>query len=66
VADPLGLQVVKGDISGYFLKIGADRLDQGQMGLEARAIQVLKYRHIRSLCSPATEGRQEKQNSFAR
>jgi hypothetical protein len=60
VAHSFGFQIVKRDISGYFLQIGADRLDQGQMWIEARAVQALKERHNHSLRSPATEGRHEK------
>jgi hypothetical protein len=66
VAYPFRFQIVKRDISRYFLKVGADCLDQGQMRLEARAIQVLKKRHNHSLRPPAAEVRHEKQNSLSR
>jgi hypothetical protein len=66
VSYAFGFQVVKRDIGRYVFQERTCRLDQGQMGLEARAVQVLKERRNHSLRSPATEGRHEKQNSFAR
>jgi hypothetical protein len=66
VAYPLGFKIVKRDISRHFFQIGANRLDQSQMGLKAQAIQVPQKRDNHSLRSPAAEVRHEKQNSFAR
>jgi hypothetical protein len=66
VAYPLGLEIVKRDIGRYFLQERTCRLDQSQMGLEARAIQMAQERHNHSLRSPAAEVRHEKQNSSAR
>jgi hypothetical protein len=40
------------DVGWHFLKVRANRLDQGQMELEARAIQVPQERHNHSLGSP--------------
>jgi hypothetical protein len=57
---------VKRDIRGYFLQIGANRFDQGQVGLDARAIEMPQERHHHSLRSPAAEVRHEEQNSSAR
>jgi hypothetical protein len=66
VAYPFGFKIVKRDISGYFLQIGTDRLDQSQMVLKARAIQMSQKRHNDSLGPSPAEGRHEKQDSSAR